>query len=154
MHTTVMVLQLSIAAGKSSKDFLASPELRPHPCSQKFRGRRINVPPAADPHCAETLRPPNSESKQQTLRRLYQRHHQRQRLTMVRYAATSIESANSARARGSYLRVSFKNTRETAQAINGWKVARALQYLENVTEKKEAIPMRRYAGSTGRCAQG
>ncbi|OMP85761.1 60S ribosomal protein L17, partial [Diplodia seriata] len=72
----------------------------------------------------------------------------------VRYAATDIESAKSARARGSYLRVSFKNTRETAQAINGWKLERALKYLENVQEKSEAVPMRRYAGSTGRCAQG
>ncbi|GAB7333169.1 hypothetical protein MBLNU13_g04829t1 [Cladosporium sp. NU13] len=73
---------------------------------------------------------------------------------MVRYAATEIESAKSARARGSYLRVSFKNTRETAQAINGWKVTRALQYLENVKGHVEAVPMRRYAGSTGRTAQG
>ncbi|KAI9660519.1 MAG: 60S ribosomal protein L17 [Bathelium mastoideum] len=73
---------------------------------------------------------------------------------MVRYAATHLEPAKSARARGSYLRVSFKNTRETAQAINGWKVSRALTYLENVKEHKEAVPMRRYAGSTGRTAQG
>lgn len=78
----------------------------------------------------------------------YSPHHQ------VRYAATEIESAKSARARGSYLRVSFKNTRETAQAINGWKVTRALQYLENVKGHAEAVPMRRYAGSTGRTAQG
>lgn len=75
-------------------------------------------------------------------------------LQQVRYAATEIESAKSARARGSYLRVSFKNTRETAQAINGWKVTRALQYLENVKGHVEAVPMRRYAGSTGRTAQG
>ncbi|KAL8824431.1 MAG: hypothetical protein Q9191_005062 [Dirinaria sp. TL-2023a] len=73
---------------------------------------------------------------------------------MVRYAATEIESGKSARARGAYLRVSFKNTRETAQAINGWKLQRALTYLDNVIEKKEAVPMRRYAGSTGRTAQG
>lgn len=72
----------------------------------------------------------------------------------VRYAATEIESAKSARARGSYLRVSFKNTRETAQAINGWKLVRAVKFLENVQEKVEAVPMRRYAGSTGRTAQG
>ena len=72
----------------------------------------------------------------------------------VRYAATTLESSKSARARGSYLRTSFKNTRETAQAINGWKVARALTYLENVINHKEAVPMRRYAGSTGRTAQG
>nr|POE73003.1 60s ribosomal protein l17 [Quercus suber] len=73
---------------------------------------------------------------------------------MVRYANQELESAKSARARGSYLRVSFKNTRETAQAINGWKLARAVRFLENVQEHKEAVPMRRYAGSTGRTAQG
>ncbi|KAF9734335.1 60S ribosomal protein L17 [Paraphaeosphaeria minitans] len=73
---------------------------------------------------------------------------------MVRYAATSIDNAKSARARGSYLRTSFKNTRETAQAINGWRLERALTFLGNVIEHKEAVPMRRYAGSTGRTAQG
>ncbi|KAI1468659.1 60S ribosomal protein L17 [Daldinia caldariorum] len=73
---------------------------------------------------------------------------------MVRYAATEIDSAKSARARGAYLRVSFKNTRETAQAINGWKLTRAVKFLENVKEKTEAVPFRRYAGSIGRTAQG
>jgi large subunit ribosomal protein L17e len=73
---------------------------------------------------------------------------------MVRYAAHAIDNAKSARARGSYLRVSYKNTRETAQAINGWKLERALQFLENVKNHVEAVPMRRYAGSTGRTAQG
>uniref|UniRef100_L2FVM4 Large ribosomal subunit protein uL22 n=1 Tax=Colletotrichum fructicola (strain Nara gc5) TaxID=1213859 RepID=L2FVM4_COLFN len=70
---------------------------------------------------------------------------------MVRYAATEIAREKSARARGSYLRVSFKNTRETAQAINGWKLQRAVKFLENVQEKAEAVPFRRYAGRT---AQG
>lgn len=73
---------------------------------------------------------------------------------MVRYADDKIDSSKSARSRGSYLRVSFKNTRETAQAINGWKLQRALTFLENVKEKKEAVPFRRYAGSIGRTAQG
>ncbi|KAL9116247.1 MAG: hypothetical protein Q9227_000618 [Pyrenula ochraceoflavens] len=72
----------------------------------------------------------------------------------VRYAAHEVNTSKSAKSRGSYLRVSFKNTRETAQAINGWKLQRAVRYLENVMEKKEAVPMRRYAGSTGRTAQG
>ncbi|KAF7624045.1 hypothetical protein AFCA_011418 [Aspergillus flavus] len=75
-------------------------------------------------------------------------------IKMVRYAAQDIPAAKSARARGSYLRVSFKNTRETAQAINGMKLQRALTFLDNVTNKLEAVPMRRFAGSTGRCAQG
>lgn len=34
------------------------------------------------------------------------------------------------------------------------KLNKALTYLENVTKKSMAIPMRRYAGSTGRTAQG
>ena len=75
-------------------------------------------------------------------------------LRQVRYAATEIAPAKSARARGAYLRVSFKNTRETAQAINGWKLQRAVKFLENVKEKKEAVPLRRYAGSVGRTGQG
>jgi len=72
----------------------------------------------------------------------------------VRYANQDIPESKSARARGSYLRVSFKNTRETAQAINGWKLGRAVAFLENVKEKKEAVPFRRYAGGIGRTAQG
>ncbi|PGG97341.1 60S ribosomal protein L17 [Blastomyces parvus] len=72
----------------------------------------------------------------------------------VRYAAQSIPSAKSARSRGSYLRVSFKNTRETAQAINGLKLQRAVAYLENVKAHKEAVPFRRFAGDVGRSAQG
>jgi large subunit ribosomal protein L17e len=74
-------------------------------------------------------------------------------LDQVRYANQDIPAAKSARARGSYLRVSFKNTRETAQAINGMKLQRALTFLENVTNKAEAVPFRRFASSTGRTAQ-
>ncbi|RMZ92056.1 hypothetical protein DV736_g716, partial [Chaetothyriales sp. CBS 134916] len=73
---------------------------------------------------------------------------------MVRYGNDKINTEKSARSRGSYLRVSFKNTRETAQAINGWKLKKALQYLEDVKGLKRAVPMRRYASSTGRDAQG
>jgi hypothetical protein len=99
--------------------------------------------------------PPNAgDIATQDPRRPRKHHSNNVSRPQVRYAATEIESAKSARARGSYLRVSFKNTRETAQAINGWKVTRALQYLENVKGHAEAVPMRRYAGSTGRTAQG
>ncbi|KAL2888183.1 60S ribosomal protein L17 [Ceratocystis lukuohia] len=73
---------------------------------------------------------------------------------MTRYAAQEIQASKSARARGAYLRVSFKNTRETAQAINGWKLQRALTFLENVKTKTEAVPFRRFCGSIGRTAQG
>lgn len=73
---------------------------------------------------------------------------------MVRYAATPANPAKSASARGSYLRVSFKNTRETAQAINGWKLEKAQKYLDQVLDHQRAIPFRRYASSIGRTAQG
>jgi len=73
---------------------------------------------------------------------------------MVRYGANTLNPSTSARARADYLRVSFKNTRETAQAINGFGVERALKYLAAVQEKKEAVPFRRFAGGIGRTAQG
>ncbi|GBL48645.1 60S ribosomal protein L17B [Candidozyma auris] len=73
---------------------------------------------------------------------------------MVRYAATPVNPAKSASARGAYLRVSFKNTRETAQAINGWNLEKAKQYLDQVLDHKRAIPFRRFNGSIGRTAQG
>lgn len=73
---------------------------------------------------------------------------------MARYAAVPSNPAKSASARGSYLRVSFKNTRETVQAINGWKLERANQYLEQVLNHERAIPFRRFNGSIGRTAQG
>jgi large subunit ribosomal protein L17e len=73
---------------------------------------------------------------------------------MTRYGATPVNPAKSASARGSYLRVSYKNTHETAQAINGWQLTRALKYLEDVSEHKRAIPFRKHAGSIGRTAQG
>ena len=72
---------------------------------------------------------------------------------MVRYAATSVNPTKSAKTRGSYLRVHFKNTRETAQAINGMELKKAIKYLNNVLEHKQAIPYRRFKGSIGRTAQ-
>ncbi|KAJ5581718.1 hypothetical protein N7535_000338 [Penicillium sp. DV-2018c] len=99
-------------------------------------------------------REPDDDEKRQQL--ITEDHHTplANSFKMVRYAAQEISQAKSARARGSYLRVSFKNTRETAQAINGMKLSKALTFLENVTNKTMAVPMRRYAGSTGRTAQG
>jgi large subunit ribosomal protein L17e len=73
---------------------------------------------------------------------------------MVRYAATSVNPTKSAKTRGSYLRVHFKNTREAAQAINGMGLQKAIGYLNNVCEHKQAIPFRRFNGGIGRTAQG
>merc|ERR1712002_179337 len=58
-----------------------------------------------------------------------------------------------AKARGSNLRVHFKNTRETAQAIKKMPLSRATRYLKNVIAQKEIIPFRRFMGGVGRHAQ-
>ncbi|BFZ56018.1 60S ribosomal protein L17B [Savitreella phatthalungensis] len=73
---------------------------------------------------------------------------------MVRYAAHPANVEKVAKARGDYLRVHFKNTREAAQAISGLKLAKAIKYLEDVKEHKQAIPFRRFQGGIGRTAQG
>lgn len=57
------------------------------------------------------------------------------------------------KARGSHLRVHFKNTRETAQTIKHMHLRRAVKYLKNVVEHKECVPFRRFTGGVGRCAQ-
>merc|ERR1712098_755120 len=59
----------------------------------------------------------------------------------------------SAKAKGSNMRVHFKNTRETAQAIKAMPLHRATKYLKNVVAKKEIVPFRRYMGGVGRHAQ-
>jgi len=72
---------------------------------------------------------------------------------MVRYSTSDINTAKSAKTRGSYLRVHFKNTHETAVAISGLKLKKALAYLNNVKQHKECIPFRRFKGGVGRTAQ-
>merc|ERR1712213_70469 len=72
---------------------------------------------------------------------------------MGRYAAEPDNATKSAKARGSNLRVHFKNTRETAQAIKRMPLHRATTYLKNVIEQKEIIPFRRFMGGVGRHAQ-
>merc|ERR1711908_162024 len=74
--------------------------------------------------------------------------------TMVKtYARTLENEAESAKARGSHLRVHFKNTRETAQAIKGMMLRKAQSYLQHVVEKTEAVPFRRFCGGVGRTSQ-
>merc|ERR1711948_13602 len=75
------------------------------------------------------------------------------RIIMGRYAAEPDNATKSAKARGSNLRVHFKNTREAAQAIKKMPLNRATAYLKNVVEQKEIIPFRRFMGGVGRHAQ-
>ncbi|CAH1756591.1 11730_t:CDS:2 [Entrophospora sp. SA101] len=72
---------------------------------------------------------------------------------MVRYSVTPSNIDKTVKTRGSYLRVHFKNTRETAKAISGRKLLNAIRYLEDVKEHKQAVPFRGFNGGVGRCAQ-
>ncbi|XP_011679723.1 60S ribosomal protein L17 [Strongylocentrotus purpuratus] len=72
---------------------------------------------------------------------------------MTRYSQEPENSAKSCKARGSYLRVHFKNTRETAQAIKHMHVRKAIRFLKDVTNKKQCVPFRRFNACIGRKAQ-
>lgn len=72
---------------------------------------------------------------------------------MGKYSADPENPTKSCKARGSNLRVHFKNTRETAQAIKKMSLRRAQRYLKNVIVKKEIVPFRRFNGGVGRKAQ-
>ena len=58
-----------------------------------------------------------------------------------------------AQARGSDMRVHFKNTRESAIAIRNMELIKAKKYLEDVLAHKRVIPFRRFCGGVGRTAQ-
>merc|ERR1711933_494521 len=75
------------------------------------------------------------------------------REVMTRYAIEPDNATKSAKAKGSNLRVHFKNTRETAQAIKKMPLHRASKYLKNVIAHKEIVPFRRFMGGVGRHAQ-
>merc|ERR1712132_3857 len=69
------------------------------------------------------------------------------------YARTLDNEAESCKARGSHLRVHFKNTRETCHALKGMDLKKAQSYLQHVIEHKEAVPFRRFCGGVGRTSQ-
>lgn len=72
---------------------------------------------------------------------------------MVKYSREPDNPTKSCKARGSDLRVHFKNTRETAFAIRKLPLTKAKRYLEDVIAHKQAIPFRRFCGGVGRTAQ-
>ena len=74
-------------------------------------------------------------------------------LKMVCYSLDPENPTKSCKSRGSNLCVHFKNTCETAQAIEGVHIRTATKYLKAVTLKKEYVPLRHYSGRFGRCAQ-
>ncbi|KAL0447249.1 UNVERIFIED_CONTAM: 60S ribosomal protein L17-2 [Sesamum latifolium] len=73
--------------------------------------------------------------------------------TMVKYSREPDNPTKSCKARGSDLRVHFKNTRETSHAIRKLPLAKAKRYLEDVLAHKQAIPFTRFCGGVGRTAQ-
>ncbi|KAL4304439.1 hypothetical protein GQ457_10G026450 [Hibiscus cannabinus] len=72
---------------------------------------------------------------------------------MVKYSKEPDNPTKSCKARGSDLRVHFKNTRETAFAIKKLPLVKAKRYLEDVMAHKQAIPFRRFCRGVGRTAQ-
>ncbi|KAK8582927.1 hypothetical protein V6N13_069693 [Hibiscus sabdariffa] len=72
---------------------------------------------------------------------------------MVKYSKEPDNPTKSCKARGSDLRVHFKNTRETAFAIRKLPLVKAKRYLEDVMAHKQAIPFRRFCRGVGRTAQ-
>ncbi|KAH0512285.1 60S ribosomal protein L17 [Microtus ochrogaster] len=68
---------------------------------------------------------------------------------MVRYSLDPEKPTKSCKSRGSNLRVHFKTTRETAQAIKGMHIRKATKYLKDVTLKKQCVPFRLYNGLVG-----
>lgn len=61
---------------------------------------------------------------------------------------TSPARSTACKARGSDIRVHYKNTREVIGAIRGMHLNRALQFLKNVIDKKEIVAFTRYAPNT------
>ena len=72
---------------------------------------------------------------------------------MVRYSLDPENPTKSCKSRGSNLRVHFKNTRETAQAIKGMHIRKATKYLKDVTLQKHCVPFHHYNGGVGRRVQ-
>ncbi|KAN0063537.1 60S ribosomal protein L17B [Thecaphora frezii] len=73
---------------------------------------------------------------------------------MVRYAFDDSKLLEkSSRSRGQYLRVHFKNTRETAAAVSGMNLQAAYKYLDKVVDHQSVIPFRRFNGGVGRTPQ-
>merc|ERR1711974_524909 len=68
----------------------------------------------------------------------------------ARYSEEADNPEKSCRAKGSYLRVHFKNTYEVAMSIKGMNLRKAERYLNDVIDKKQAIAFRVFNGGPGR----
>lgn len=73
---------------------------------------------------------------------------------MVKYSAEPASDVKSAKARGQNLRVHFKHCREILHTIKGYSLEKALLFLRDVLEMKQAVPFTKFTGGCGRHAQG
>lgn len=69
------------------------------------------------------------------------------------YSFQPDNESKSCKTSGNYLRVHFKNTREAASVLRGMQLRKAQTFLNDVCEKKQCVPFRRFNGGVGRCAQ-
>merc|ERR1711865_1257330 len=72
---------------------------------------------------------------------------------MGKYSTEPTDAAKACKAKGSDLRVHFKNTREAAMAIRGKTLNDAKSFLEAVMDKKRCVVFRRFCGGVGRTAE-
>jgi large subunit ribosomal protein L17e len=72
---------------------------------------------------------------------------------MGKYSVEVADPKTVAKAKASDVRIHFKNAVEVVAAVKGMTLVRAKAYLNNVLEKKEAIPYKHFTGGRGRHAQ-
>ncbi|GAA5961645.1 hypothetical protein JCM3765_000462 [Sporobolomyces pararoseus] len=74
---------------------------------------------------------------------------------MAKYASSHLikDRKSVGISKGSYLRVHYKNTRETAAALQGLTLSKAIKFLQDVQTHTACVPFRRHNGSVGRTAQ-
>lgn len=72
----------------------------------------------------------------------------------VRRSPGAAPARAACKAKGAYLRTHFKQCREVAGAVRGMFLPKAIRYLEDVLERKQAVPFLRFTGGIGRHAQG
>merc|ERR1712039_234289 len=70
-----------------------------------------------------------------------------------KYSREPAVKGKAVKAAGTDVRVSFKNTWNTANAIKGMALKTAKKYLEQCLERQRCIPQRKFCGSTGRTGQ-
>merc|ERR1712072_1349320 len=75
------------------------------------------------------------------------------KVRMVKYAREPTNASKSCKARGSDLRVHFKNTHEAAMVLKGMGLREAKKYLTDVLDHKRCVPFFKFSGGVGRCAQ-